>query len=110
MATPDAQPSEKPVLLIRSVCKTHGSGETAVHALRDVSLEVRSGEFIVLLGASGSGKSALLKSPGPQDAPGSEAALEPGPDDCAGGGQRHWRLHRQPVGGGFAGAGALPVL
>lgn len=66
---PEAQPLEKPVLRIRSLCKTYGIGETAVHALRDIDLEVRSGEFIVLLGASGSGKSTLLNILGGLDLP-----------------------------------------
>jgi putative ABC transport system ATP-binding protein len=69
MATPDAQPPGKPVLRIRALCKTYGSGESAVHALRDVDLEVRSGEFLVLLGASGSGKSTLLNILGGLDTP-----------------------------------------
>jgi putative ABC transport system ATP-binding protein len=58
-----------PVLRIRSLCKTYGSGETAVHALRDLDLDVYSGEFVVLLGASGSGKSTLLNILGGLDIP-----------------------------------------
>lgn len=69
MATGDAQQPDTPVLRIRSLCKTYGSGESAVHALRDVNLDVRSGEFLVLLGASGSGKSTLLNILGGLDVP-----------------------------------------
>ena len=57
------------VLRIRAVSKTYGSGDTAVHALRDVDLQVASGEFVVLLGASGSGKSTLLNILGGLDRP-----------------------------------------
>lgn len=62
-----------PVLRARALSKTYGSGETAVHALRAVDLDVRVGEFIVLLGASGSGKSTLLNILGGLDRPTSGA-------------------------------------
>jgi len=42
------------------VSKTYGEGPTAVHALRQVSLDVPQGEFTVILGPSGSGKTTLL--------------------------------------------------
>jgi putative ABC transport system ATP-binding protein len=57
------------VLELHEVTRTHGSGESAVHALRAVTLSVAAGELLAVTGASGSGKSTLLNLAGGLDTP-----------------------------------------
>jgi putative ABC transport system ATP-binding protein len=63
-----------PVFVARGLTKIYGSGDAQVVALNDVDLDIRQGEFIVLLGPSGSGKSTLLNILGGLDAPTSGTA------------------------------------
>ena len=57
------------LLEVKSICKTYGSGETAVQALKNVSFTVPKGEFVAVVGESGSGKSTLLNMLGALDTP-----------------------------------------
>ena len=59
----------KPLLQLVDVHRTYRIGETSVNALRGVSLTIERGEFVAIMGASGSGKSSLLQILGLLDNP-----------------------------------------
>ncbi len=59
-ATTTAPSSATTALALDGVTKVYGRGEHAVLALDQLSLTVRPGEFVCLVGASGCGKSTLL--------------------------------------------------
>lgn len=49
------------LLEVQSVSKTYGSGETSVRALKNVSFSVQKGEYVAIVGESGSGASVKIR-------------------------------------------------
>lgn len=57
------------ILKVQKLCKTYGTGEVKVDALKNVSFSLEKGEFVAVVGESGSGKSTLLNCIGALDVP-----------------------------------------
>ncbi len=58
-----------PVIKLEAFSKTYHTGEVDVHAVRNVSLMIEPGEFVAIMGASGSGKSTMMNTIGCLDRP-----------------------------------------
>jgi len=102
--------STEAVFTARDLTKTYRMGETEIHALRGVDLEVRAGEFIVLLGPSGSGKSTLLNILGGLDTPTSGRIVFKGHDLSGADEAQLTRYRREHVGFVFQFYNLIPSL
>ena len=99
-----------PVFFAKGLSKTYGSGAGEVLALRGVDLEIRPGEFIVMLGPSGSGKSTLLNILGGLDVP-SAGDVRFGDHELSGADEaRLTRYRREHVGFVFQFYNLIPSL
>lgn len=72
--------SAETVISVEDVHKYYDLGETRVHALRGVSVAIHRGEFVAIMGASGSGKSTFMNMLGCLDKPSSGRYLLEGTD------------------------------
>ena len=99
-----------PLLEMRLLRKTYGSGELCVEALRGIDLKVEQGEFLAIMGPSGSGKSTLLYMLGGVDRATSGQVLLQGTDLTVLSDDQRTILRRQRIGFIFQSFNLLPAL
>ena len=68
------------LITVKNLTKTYKTGDVEMHALSSVSLEISKGEFVAIMGASGSGKSTFMNIIGCLDSPTSGEYLMEGKD------------------------------
>lgn len=98
------------LLEIQKLCKTYGSGETAVQALKNVSFSVQRGEYVAIVGESGSGKSTLLNMIGALDTPTSGKVLIDGKDTFSMKDKKRTIFRRRNIGFIFQAFNLIPEL
>ena len=102
---------EKPILLsLRNVTKFFGSGEMQVQVLKGVNLDIREGEFLVILGESSCGKSTMLNIIGGMDQPTTGEVIFDGKDYAKASEGELTDFRRNAVGFIFQAYNLMPTL
>ncbi len=111
-ARPDDTPpaGRRLLLATEKLCKDYLMGEVTVRALRDATVEMEEGEFVVILGPSGSGKSTILNLIGGIDKPTSGRILFDGRDLSSLGQAGLTRYRRESIGFVFQFYNLIPGL
>ncbi|MEV7723276.1 ABC transporter ATP-binding protein [Streptomyces sp. NPDC087917] len=99
-----------PMVVVRDLRRSFGTGERTVHALRGVSFEARRGELTALKGRSGSGKTTLMNLVGGLDTPTGGAVELDGTDLASLDENGRLALRRDRIGFVFQSFGLIPVL
>lgn len=98
------------ILEIRNLKKYYGKGDTLVKALDDVSMKVEKGEFVSVVGTSGSGKSTMLHMLGGLDRPTAGKVLVEGRDISTLKDEELTIFRRRKIGFVFQSYNLVPVL
>ncbi|MDO4795387.1 MAG: ABC transporter ATP-binding protein [Brachymonas sp.] len=103
-------PNDGLIFKAQGLTKVYRMGDVQVHALRGIDLELRAGDFVVILGPSGSGKSTLLNILGGLDVPSSGQMCYHGEDLTQANDARLTRFRREHVGFVFQFYNLIPSL
>lgn len=101
---------KKTLISLRNIMKTFGSGENQVQVLKGVNLDVREGEFLVILGESGCGKSTMLNIIGGMEQPTSGSMIFDGKDYAIATEEELTAFRRDFVGFIFQAYNLMPTL
>ncbi|GAA2557999.1 ABC transporter ATP-binding protein [Winogradskya consettensis] len=95
---------------VKDLNRDYGTGDRAVHAVRDVSFTTGRGELVAVRGRSGAGKTTLLNMIGGLDRPTRGTVLVDGHDVSAAGEDELLGLRRTTIGFVFQSFGLIPIL